>query len=490
MFRRLLSPRSTLSLILVAFGVVALPLFLALGVAGFHIERIADQGQTTVRSATEAIRGSSRLTQALNGLERSARQYLLLNEQAILESYRDRRRAFQATVDDLGEHMAGNPVRESIRTLGRRESELYGRLSHPRGRQQLDQRAIAQAFSELRELASEIQQGSRVLIDREVSWLEETATAAKAWLLWMGAALIPLTLISSALFTALISRPIRQLDQAIRRLGDTGFDQRIAINGPEDLQALGERLEWLRLRLKELENEKARFLRHVSHELKTPLTAIRESGELLHSETSGQLNTEQREITGILNDSGRRLQGLIENLLDFARTHQSQRRPLALSEVDLPTIVKAVLRDHQPEMRAKELRVRTQLRRCELNADETKLKTILDNLISNAVKFSPQKGQLTLTSVSSNNWAVLTVADEGPGIPAHERSRIFQAFVQGEANSGGEVKGSGLGLSIVREYVRAHGGYISVADNEGHGTHIRVELPLQPRNQEKDANAD
>lgn len=489
MVRRLLSPRSTLSLILVAFSVVTLPLFLALGVAVFYIDRIADKGETSVRSAAEAMRGSSRLPQTLNGMERNARQFLLLREDAMLASYRDSRQTLQTNVDQLAEHMANSPVAASIQRLGRRESEFYGRLSHPEGREQLDQRAIAQVFTELRELASEIQQGSRVLIDREVGWMEDTATNAKEWLFWMGAALIPLTLISSAVFTALISRPIRRLDQAIRQLGDSGFDQRIAIDGPEDLQALGERLEWLRVRLKELENEKARFLRHVSHELKTPLTAIRESGELLHSETAGRLNSEQREITDILNDSGRRLQGLIENLLDFARSQQSQRRPLALSEVDLPSVVKSVLREHRPEMRAKELRVRTHLRHCRLNADETKLKTILDNLVSNAIKFSPQNGQLTLTAVSSNNWAVLTVADEGPGIPESERHRIFEAFVQGTANSGGEVAGSGVGLSIVREYVRAHGGSINIANADDRGSHIRVELPLRPNHQGPTSNA-
>ncbi|MDZ7810945.1 MAG: histidine kinase dimerization/phospho-acceptor domain-containing protein [Arhodomonas sp.] len=104
------------------------------------------------------------------------------------------------------------------------------------------------------------------------------------------------------------------------------------MSGPQDLQAVGERLEWLRRRLIELEMTKTRFLRHVSHELKTPLTAIRESGQLLGDEVTGPLNAEQREIITILDDSGRRLQTLIEDLLQFART-QFQLPRLALSDI-------------------------------------------------------------------------------------------------------------------------------------------------------------
>lgn len=488
MLRRLLNPRSTLSLTLLGFSVVTLPLFVALGLTAFYVDRVAEQGRTSVNSAAQAMLGSSRLSQALNGMERNARQYLLLGETQLLTAYQDNHEAFQANVTRLSELMADSETGPTIDAIGRRESALYAKLSAPNPREALNQEGIADAFDELRELAMQIRGGTRALVDDEVERMQGMATTTKEWLFWLGTALIPLTMISAAVFTALIARPIRRLDQAIRQLGDSGFDHKIAIEGPEDLRALGERLEWLRQRLKELENEKARFLRHVSHELKTPLTAIRESGALLDGEAAGPLNDEQREITGILNDSGRQLQGLIENLLDFART-QTQQRPLALSDVDIAQIVNAVLRDHQPEARAKELTVRTHLRACHLRADETKLKTILDNIISNAVKFSPEKGHLTVTAVESRQWVSVTITDTGPGIPEEERHRIFEAFVQGgTSNTGGQVKGSGLGLSIAREYARAHGGHIVIAEPGGRGSRIRVELPQKPPEQRRTSN--
>ena len=489
-WRRLFKPRSTLTLTLLGFSVVTLPLLAALGLTAVYVDRIAEQSETSVNSAALAMQGSTRLNQALTGMERNARQYLILGESAILASYEDNRNAFQINIQRLTRLMQGTEVTNAITAINTRETALYQKLSSPEARDELDQQAVADSFDRLRELAQEIQTGSRRLVDAEVAAIQRAASNTKEWLFWLGAALIPLTVLSSAVFTALIARPIKGLDQAMRQLGANDFEHAIQINGPEDLRALGARLEWLRLRLKELENEKARFLRHVSHELKTPLTAIRESGDLLQSEAAGQLNEEQREITGILTESGRRLQGLIENLLDFAQTQsQSQRHALSVSELDMPKLVREVLREHHSEVRAKKLQLATRLRPCHIHGDEAKLKTVVDNLVSNAIKFSPERGRLTVTVTRRRDWTTLTVADTGPGIPENDRERIFESFVQGSVGSGSEVKGTGLGLSIVREYVRAHGGYVTIADNTGPGSQLRVELPRTPQQPGRGNNA-
>src|SRR5258708_29729668 len=122
------------------------------------------------------------------------------------------------------------------------------------------------------------------------------------------------------------ARPIRQLAHGIRRVGAGEFDSDIRVGGPADLKYLGGRLEWLRERLIELEQQKRLFLRHVSHELKTPLTALREGSELLADETAGPLSAGQREVVGILRQNSVRLQQLIEDLLDYHRAPDSVGR--------------------------------------------------------------------------------------------------------------------------------------------------------------------
>ncbi len=471
--------RSTLSLILFGFGVVALPLFFALGYAGLYVDRLAEQGQTTVYNAARAIQGSRGLSETLTALERTARQYLLLDDPALYSAYVENHEQFQALVERLQRLTPGARHQDVVREIGRREEALFHRLTDPALRGDLSQDEAAAIFVRLGDLSEAIRRGSSEVIDREVGVMQATASTAQGWLLWMGVALIPLTLISTAIFTVLISRPIRQVDHAIRGLGDGRFETPIRVSGPEDLRALGERLDWLRRRLGELESQKTRFLRHVSHELKTPLTAIRESSDLLGDEIVGPLNPEQREITGILSDSGRKLQTLIEDLLDFSRT-QSARPRLALSRVDVCDLVETVLQNHKPLLRAREIEVDSVLGVCEIEGDREKLRTILDNLISNAIKFSPRGGQLTVRALQTRNTAVVDVADEGPGISPEDRDRIFEAFYQGEAQPDGYVKGSGLGLAIAREYALAHEGRIEILEKRGQGARLRVLLPRWP----------
>jgi two-component system sensor histidine kinase GlrK len=111
------------------------------------------------------------------------------------------------------------------------------------------------------------------------------------------------------------------------------------------------------------------------------------------------------------------------------------------------------------------------------DADRAKLRLILDNLLSNAVKFTPEGGTITLLGRREGDYVVIEVADSGPGIPAEERDRVFEAFYQGATPQGGLVRGTGIGLSVVHEFVLAHGGSIEIVDGEFPGAHFRLRLP-------------
>jgi two-component system sensor histidine kinase GlrK len=309
--------------------------------------------------------------------------------------------------------------------------------------------------------------------------MRRTAERAQR-ILWLQlAATIPLGVLLAVGVTLLIARPIRQLDQAIRRLGAGEFDGDIRVGGPADLKYLGGRLEWLRERLIELEQQKRLFLRHVSHELKTPLTALREGSELLADETAGPLSAGQREIVGILRQNSVRLQQLIEDLLNYHRAQESVGR-LELAALRFERIVEQVLEDHRLAARARGIRVELHLERVVLHADKEKLRAVVANLVSNAIKYSPDGGIISLALHSEGDEVVLDVEDAGPGIPPEDRERIFDWFYQGEHVHRGRVQGSGLGLAIAREFVVAHGGRIEVVDDLAAGAHFRVTLPRAP----------
>jgi two-component system sensor histidine kinase GlrK len=275
--------------------------------------------------------------------------------------------------------------------------------------------------------------------------------------------------------TRYISRPIAELDASIRQLGGADFSRPITVRGPEDLQSLGERLDWLRRRLAELEAEKNRFLRHLSHELKTPLTALREGAELLHDQVGGPLAPPQRQVVSIMRDNSVKLQRMIEDLLDYQRALHAAAS-LAPKSMSLDALIREAVRPHELVMQSKGHTLSLELEKLRIEADAEKLRSIIDNLVGNAVKFTPPGGAITVSARGNGAHALIDVIDSGPGVPPEEREAIFDSFFRGRAKASGRIEGTGLGLAIAREFAQAHSGRIDVITRTS-GGHFRVTLP-------------
>ena len=236
----------------------------------------------------------------------------------------------------------------------------------------------------------------------------------------------------------LIARPIRQLDQAIRRMGTADFTHAIEVNGPQDLRYVGQRLEWLRSRLNELEQQQTRFLRHVSHELKTPLTAVREGAELLRDNVGGRLSPEQQDIVRIVRENTLSLQKLIEDLLTYHQTRAME--PVTLGPVPLPDVVRRVLREQKLAALARMITFDARSAPVVVTGDAEKIRTVVDNLLSNAIKYSPRSGVIEIAAVAQDGFAVLDVVGRGPGHRAgRARARVrFLLLGQGARRRQGE----------------------------------------------------
>jgi two-component system sensor histidine kinase GlrK len=297
-------------------------------------------------------------------------------------------------------------------------------------------------------------------------------------MLWQSALLVPLLLTAIIAVTFAVARPLRALDRAISELGSGTLSSPIVVSGPQDLVRVGRQLEWLRGRLLDLAQERSRFLRHMSHELKTPLANIREGTELLMDGAVGELDGNQREVTGILRENGIKLQRLIENLLSFS-AWQTSSASLDSSEFRLRPLVKQVLENQQLTLLSQRVRLDVKIEDVTLIADRGKVRLILENLLSNAVKYSPKGGAIHMAAAQVSESLVLDVADNGPGIPDEDRAHIFEAFYTGRAARGGSLKGTGIGLSVVLEFVNAHGGSVQIVDGEFPGAHFRITMPIR-----------
>ena len=470
-------PRSFLKFVLLGFLLVTLPLVYALGELILSLDQLQTQGREAVQQAAQAGRASRQLFEQSVTLERIVRQYLILDDSALLDDYARLRQEYRATANQLALLPLEPESLAALDGLTNTESRLHKILTMPQ-RSPDAQMQLADGYARLADRTQAMLAATNQLTERAIERLQEIATQGRQKWLYLTLATAAIALALAILFAVLIARPIRQLDQAIRRMGTADFAHAIEVNGPQDLRYLGQRLEWLRSRLSELEQQQNRFLRHVSHELKTPLTAVREGAELLRDNVGGKLSPEQREIVRIVRENSISLQKLIEDLLTYHQTRAME--PQTVGPVLIADVVRRVLKEHKLAALARMVTFEADLRPALILGDADKIRTIVDNLISNAIKYSPRSAPISVTLGADREFAVLDVVDHGPGIGVDERERIFDSFYQGKPPIEGRVKGSGLGLAIAREYAVAHGGRIEVQDraDQKRGAHFRLWLPL------------
>ena len=474
-FRR---PRSLNGLILVGFGLVALPLLFSVLWALFSLDRLAEQSERLVVTGVQAAENNRLLSETAGSLERVTRQYTVLRSEDSLQLVRQDLSAVYNRLEALHPLAERAEALSLVQMVASRAGEIVDTLTQPDLSPEAVQ-ATVEEFPALKADVSRLTQELSRYVDLELRALQSSTREAQRIAAWQVAALVPGTVIIVLFFILLVARPIRQIDDAIEQLGQSGFSRPITIVGPRDLEKLGRQLEWLRLRLLELAQEKNRFLRHMSHELKTPLASIREGTELLLDGTLGELDKPQREVADILRMNGLKLLQLIENLLSFS-AWQAKSEVLTLSDFPLRPLVIVVAKEQRLALKAAHVQLRLEVDDIIVRADRDKIRTVLDNLLSNAIKFTPAGGVVTVRAYRSTAGFVIEFADTGPGIPDDEKHRIFEAFFQGRREQGGQLAGTGIGLSVVMECIQAHSGTVElVQSDEFCGAHFQVIVPQQ-----------
>jgi CheY-like chemotaxis protein len=239
------------------------------------------------------------------------------------------------------------------------------------------------------------------------------------------------------------------------------------------------------LRLANLEMERAlrmkdEFLATMSHELRTPLNAVLGISESLAEQVVGPLNEKQARYINVINESGRHLLDLINDILDLAKM-EAGKLTLDIGRVNLQTVGETSLRMIRELAQKKQQNVSLALDAGLdfIQADERRLKQMLVNLLSNAVKFTPQGGKLGLEmrGALDKTQVIFTVWDTGIGIEAGDLPHLFQPFVQLDAGLTREQLGTGLGLTLVAQMARLHGGSVNVESQPGKGSRFTILLP-------------
>ena len=287
-----------------------------------------------------------------------------------------------------------------------------------------------------------------------------------------------LSLLAAFIFARWIADPLQKVIAAARvvpeqpaLVGD--------VTGPREIQDLALAFDSMIRRLESSQKSQRDFVANVSHELKTPLTSIQGFAQAI---LDGTAHTEEarKQAAGIIHSEAGRMHRMVLDLLDLARL-EAGTADISIAPVDIALLLNQV--NEKFLLQARDAGVGLTLETAgelpKVMGDGDRLAQVITNLVDNAVKFTPNGGHVWLRANREKQSLMISVIDDGPGIPPGDQPHIFDRFFQADrSRSGGSAHGSGLGLAIAREIVHAHGGTISVRSQPGQGTTFMVQLPL------------
>lgn len=467
MFRRLTLTQQWISATLLAL----LPLVIAVLYASQYLSRQAQIQRDMVVAIDTLNNLDARLSSQVIDIERSARQYLLLRNPKFFELFDQNVSNFLRIQGQIVQHLpnssAAQELRESVTEV---QQWLFNDMTDPVDHEPVFA-LLQKIHSQVRELNTEADEQVQNLLGRS----EIEFRQAMRQLMLIGVLAVPGTVLLVIMSSVAVARPVWRMVHAIRRLGHGHWDEPIHIGGPADLRSLGASLDWMRNRLDTSEKQKQAFLRHVTHELKTPLAAIMEAGSLLRDEVPGKINAGQGQVLQILMANADNLQVLIQQLLNYnAVAHGILNAQVDVDVGAMSEKIKSKLMESRAQSHVEwAIRGKPSI----VHTDPQAVEMILSNLLSNAHDFTSESGKVTVRwGVEDRHWW-LSVADSGPGLTEGEQENIFKPFYQGKARRRGPLKGTGLGLAIVQECVTHLNGTINV-QSSADGTEFKLRFPL------------
>lgn len=299
--------------------------------------------------------------------------------------------------------------------------------------------------------------------------------------------------------SSLVARPLEDLGTTLSRLAEGELSARAAVQGPSEVQAVAVAVNDLAesrqrsqsmqdaalARMQELDQARADFVSSVSHELRTPLTSVTGYSEMLLDGDAGALTEQQSKMVTTIERNARRLLALVEDILTVARLEAGEHR-MASEPVDVANLVHAAAEAVKPSVRARSLNfdIDAPPQIGTIRGDHHQLERVVLNLLSNAVKFTPRGGRISIGAARHQDQMTIVVSDTGLGIPVAEQARMFERFFRSSISRDEVIPGTGLGLTIVKSIVEAHGGSIDFHSTPGRGTTFTVDLPVTGRSAE------
>jgi len=473
----------------------------------FRLNHLNRHSASIMRSDIPFMENSEKLFDILLEQVKNEKKYLITRDHAFLDLFQDKKKDFdkrlksldETATDSEGQLFIGqmkNLYHEYVAIVSK-EFLLVGEDENavPDPRYEIEKKKKFDLLTESINRLIVTQQAALIkkieLFQSTVRKSTQISTAITAFAVLFGA-------IFAYFFTRSICYPIKVIKNATDGIAQGNWDCHIAVTSRDEIGMLGVAFNHMCERLKELDRMKAEFISNVSHNLKTPLTAIREANELMLDKIAGQVSEKQIRLLTIVKESTLRLIMMINDLLDISRIEAGLMRYNFQSAKVQDIILKSI---HEIRLLAESKNIKilyaNSVRVPEVLLDRNKIAQVMDNILSNAIKFTPSGGIITIThneiepsSVAHvsleqkrinnvNSFVQIGIADTGIGIPVEYHQKIFDKFQQVDNKGIGGMKGTGLGLSIAKHIVLDHGGNIWVENNKGKGSTFYFTLPCR-----------
>lgn len=455
-------------LVLLSFFLALIPVGVLLWQSNKSLSGVSSYAISSAERAVSSVRHSESMQSLVIDIERAVRQYAVVRTDALqrvaLIHIENQLHLLQQVCVDLPQLTLCAEQRTALQTLRHRFSEPLNETPEL-------------LLQQIRTQQQHITQQIWDLLEQQLLNQQSHVTDTQQQLAWQTFALVLLTLLLVLWASGRITAPVQKLDRMIRAIAQPKHqfpDEKL--RGPRELTELGEQLRWLSSRLQQLEALRLILLRHASHELKTPLSSIREGCALLSEQLVGPLTAQQQEVVTLLNGSADRLSVLTEQLLDYNRLLQ-QAQPEWSHQIP-QQLMQECFNDHALSLQQRQQQVKLDCQLNSLYTDVTLFRRILDNLINNAQAYGAEGSPVWVKLYRQDDAVILEVANNGTPIPVSLREKLFEPFQRGTTPRFDSVQGSGLGLSIVADCARLLGGHADIVDVVYADVCIRIRLPL------------
>ena len=455
-------------------------LVMATGMGMYSILQLGQVRQITnsiLLVDTTLINLHKNLTDALLSETRSEKKFAILHDQTLYEVFLTSKNDFEKYLEEatvLADSAEVKDILSRVRDLHRAYQALFeeevaavkaGNFD-PEEHSLDKERVVNEAMEELAGLRALNQQS----ILQKVKNLDEAGTKARtvAGVITGSALLLGVAL--SLSITASITVPLSRMKKKTGEIAEGVFEADLNLPSPPEIGALAQAFNTMCAKLKEVDRMKSDFYSLMSHELRTPLTSIKEGTNLFLEGSGGEVTEKQRELLTIVAEESDRLIKLVNPLLDLAKL-EAGMVTFHFVKTDLSPLVAQSVREVAPLAEAKHIRIESDIGEIpSVSVDAERIMQVLRNLLGNALKFTPCGGSVRVAVRRTDAGLNVSVTDTGSGIPKESISMIFEKFHQASPDGSRRFQGTGLGLTIVKNIVQAHGGRVWVESEAGRGS--------------------